>query len=106
MIDDVTIDKLKAQFPQGLVLVSAEKSDLVFRKPTRHEYDRWFDKMQVSKGEASAHARELAQATIVYPDTATLATVLDNEPGILTTTLVDAITDLAGLGAKVAVKKL
>jgi hypothetical protein len=98
--------KLKDLHGSDLVLVAARMCDLVFRKPTRHEYDRWFDKMQGDKSQASSHARELATATIVYPDQDTLRSVLDDTPGILTTTLVDAITDLAGLGGKAAVKKL
>lgn len=106
MIAPELVQSLKERYGQDITLVEANKSDLVFRKPTRHEYDRWFDKMQVDKGAASAHARELAQATIIHPDQATLAAVLDDSPGILTTTLVDAITDLAGLGVKSTVKKL
>lgn len=106
MITPELVQTLKEKHGQDLVCVEARKSDLVFRKPTRHEYDRWFDKMQSDKGAASAHARELAKSTIVHPDQDTLSLVLDDEPGILTTTIVDAVTDLAGLGAKSTVKKL
>lgn len=106
MITEEQVASLKAKHGEHLVHIEASSGDLVFRRPTRHEYDRWFDKMQADKGNASAHARELAQATVVFPDQAGLMTALDTSPGILTTTLVDAITDLAGLGGVTQVKKL
>lgn len=106
MISEQQIAELKSKHGPDLVLVPVGDVDLVFRKPTRHEYDRWFDKMQVDKGSSSAHAREMAQATIVLPGLDGLAAALDSKPGMLTTTIIDAITDLVGLGAKSAVKKL
>jgi malonyl CoA-acyl carrier protein transacylase len=106
VISEQQIAELKSKHGPDLVLVPVGDADLVFRKPTRHEYDRWFDKMQVDKGSSSAHAREMAQATLVHPGKDELSSALDAQPGMLTTTIIDAITDLAGLGAKSAVKKL
>jgi hypothetical protein len=103
MLDEKTVQDLKEK--HGAELVSVE--GLVFRKPTRTEYDRWFDKMQVDKAQASKHARELASSCLVYPDQEAFKALIDRRPGLLATTIVNEITELAGLiGEEPIVKKL
>lgn len=81
-----------------IVGVEVAGVELVFRRPTRTEYDRWFDQMQVDKAQSSRHARQLAKACLVHPDEAGFDTAIDKKPATLTTDVINAITELAGLG--------
>jgi hypothetical protein len=90
-----------------LVCVESKSGPLVFRRPTRTEYDRWFDLMQSDKGNASRHARQLAKACRVYPDEQGFDAALDRQPALCSREILDAVTELAGLGDdEVKVKKL
>ncbi len=105
-LDATTIAKLKAAHGEALSLVqAADGSQLVFRKPNRLEYDRWFDKREEKRSEAG---RELAQSCIVYPDASALFSVLERQPALLMCQngCVSAITDLAGFEGVPSPKKL
>lgn len=95
MLDQPQIDQLKVKHGSDLVLVtSPDGTELVFRKPTRAEYDAWYDK----RDRATTAGRMLAQSCIVYPDIPGLMEALDRQPALLMCAkgIVDSITDLAG----------
>ena len=50
---------------------------LVFRKPTRHEYDRYLDSILADKSKARTSAWQLAQDTIVFPNAQALTDALN-----------------------------
>ncbi len=100
------IEQLKATHGAALSCVLAKTGPLVFRKPTRTEYDRWFDKNAANKAESSKNARELAKACRVYPDEAGLDAALEATPAILMCEVLNAVTGLAGLQETFAVKTL
>jgi hypothetical protein len=101
MIDETTIQGLKEKHGSALSTVEGPKGTLVFRKPTRAEYDRWFDKNHASKNDASKNARELVKACIVYPSTGP-----SGEPALLMAEFLSAVTGLCGLDEDFEVKKL
>ncbi len=105
-IDPVIVAQLKAKHGDALIGVTAADGNmLVFRRPMRAEYDRWFDKRRDKPTEAG---RELSQACVVYPDVAALFVALDRQPALLMCSngIVDAITELAGFDGVPAPKKL
>jgi hypothetical protein len=70
MLDEKKIAELKAEHGSDLAGVqAADGTVLVFRKPKRVEYDRWFDRRAENP---TTSARELATCTIVYPDSGTM----------------------------------
>lgn len=91
-LDDKTVEELKAKHGNELV----EVAGLVFKRPDRSVFDRWFDQMQVDKSKSTMHARELATACLVYPDQQAFRAVIDARPGLLPIQILNAITDLAG----------
>lgn len=99
------IDELKAQYG-ALSLVEAPKGDIVFRKPSRGEYDRWFDKNNSDKAKATQHARELVKACRVFPDEQGLDAILDDCPSLTACECLNAITGMCGLQDSFAVKRL
>lgn len=106
MLDQKKIDELKEKHGSSLSLVEAPTGELVFRKPTRTEYDRWFDKNQSDKTQATKHARELVKACRVYPDEAGLDAALDATPALTACECLNACTQLAGLQDSFPVKRL
>lgn len=106
MIPEDKVKTLKEQHGE-LVCVTVGGTELVFRRPNRTEYDRWFDQMQADKAQASRHARQLAKVCRVYPDEAGFDAAIDLRPAALTTDVINAITELAGLGSEEnTIKKL
>jgi hypothetical protein len=111
MIDETTIQGLKEKHGSALSTVEGPKGTLVFRKPTRAEYDRWFDKNHASKNDASKNARELVKACIVYPSTGpsgeeAVDSALEAKPALLMAEFLSAVTGLCGLDEDFEVKKL
>ena len=100
------LDELKAAHGSPLACVLSESGPLVFRKPQRTEYDRWFDKNATNKAESSKNARELVKACRVFPDEAGLDAALDRTPAILMCEVLNAVTGLAGLQETYPVKRL
>lgn len=97
-----TIDDLKAKYGEdNLCALQAAGQLLIFRRPTRIEYDRWFDKASSGDKNPSAAARELVQSALVYPTRTELISVLDKMPAVLQCQggLLDSVTKLAGRGA-------
>lgn len=103
-LDDKTIEELKAKH-SDLMQVEEDGTSLVFRKPTRTEYDRWFDKRN---DQPTAAARELAQSTLVYPARDEMIAMLDRKPALLMCAggVLDVITKMAGVGSDPVAKKL
>jgi hypothetical protein len=100
-------EALKAKHGNDLVCVESRKGPLVFRRPTRSEYDRWRDATRSDVADASKHARQLAKATLVHPDEAGFDAAIDDQPAMLCREVLDAIAELAGLtDARAPVKKL
>lgn len=100
MLDEATIEKLKLSHGHHLALVTTSTgAELVFRKPKRQEYNAWYDKAQ---SDPSAAAYSLALQCIVHPGQEALTLALDSQPALLQQPngVLDAITDLAGLGVK------
>lgn len=107
MLDDKTVEELKAKHGKDLVLIESRKGPLVFRRPTRAEYDRWHDQVRSDPENATKHARQLAKATLALPDEAGFDAAIDDQPAILCREVLDGICELAGLtGERPAVKKL
>lgn len=90
------IDKLKAQYGKELVAIEALNSWLVFRKATRHEYDRYVDRITADRSNTREAAWELAQATIVDPGPAALKDAMELEPAILLGDILPAMNGLVG----------
>jgi hypothetical protein len=105
-IDPKVLAELKAEHGPRLVAVHARKHTLIFRQPTRGEYDEWTDKTHSKKDEQSRHNRELAARTVVHPSEDALREVLDDQPAILGNQILSAVTELAGLEDEVTVAKL
>ena len=107
--DTLTADeiaKLKAQNGPELTAVYARKGVIVFRKPTRVEYDLWSDKARINAADSAA-CRQLAQSCVVSPCTYDdLMLVIDDQPALLQNEISSAITAMAGLADKFEVKKL
>lgn len=106
-LDEKTILALKAQHGEDLAAITLpDETQLVFRKPNRMEYERWFDKRTE---QPTKSARELCSTTHVWPEGAFQA-AYDKWPAILTSVggMLDAVTILAGMSAGEAVppKKL
>ena len=99
------IEEFKKQYPI-LTLVETEKGDLLFKKPTRADYDRWVDKHTYDKSNASANARELAQSCLVYPNRDGLLSVLEEYPAILLNEILDALIGMAKGDKRASVKKV
>jgi hypothetical protein len=104
MLNDKVISELKEKHGDALVAVEASGVTLVFKRPTRGEFDRWFDKRS---DHGTAAARELAQACLVYPARDEMIAALDQRPAMLMCRggILDAITELAGLSEDAATAK-
>ncbi len=104
MIDDKIIAELKTAHGKIGVVTAATGGELVFRKPRRAEYDRWFDKREESPTSA---ARELAQACLVHPDRDGMIALLDEQPALLMcgNGIIDTLTDLAGVSTATTAQK-
>jgi hypothetical protein len=106
MLDPKIVEDLKAKHGPNLCGVKTrDGAVLVFKRPSRQEYDRWFDTRD--KAPSSA-ARELAQACLVYPERNDMIAALEAQPALLMCKggISDAITDLAGLDQETELKKL
>lgn len=107
MLDEKKIEDLKAKHGTDLAMVESRKGPLVFRRPTRTEYDRWRDETRNEPENSSRHARQLAKATLVFPDEAGFDAALDDQPAILCREVLDCICEMAGLvGDRAPIKKL
>lgn len=98
------IDELKAKHSGQLMAVG----DMVFKRPSRAEYDRWVD-AKVAGGSQSVNARQLAQACLVHPTWDQFIETIDARPSLLLNEVLDALVELAGVGgenAKLESKKL
>lgn len=99
MIADLNADKiadLKAKHGDTLTAVEAKAAWLVFRKPTRHEYDRYLDRVMVDRAQTRQASWELAQACLVDPGPQALVDAMDAEPAILLSDIGPAIHAMAG----------
>jgi hypothetical protein len=90
------IAELKAKHGAHLTAVEGMSAWLIFRKPTRHEYDRYTDKVYADRSQTRAAAWELAQACIVEPGPQALTDAMDHEPAILLSHIAPAIHAMAG----------
>lgn len=103
-LDEKTIEDLKSKHAE-LMSVEEDGTTLVFRRPTRAEYDRWFDKRNERPTDS---ARELAQSTLVHPKREEMIELLDRKPALLMCAggVLDVITKMAGIGSDPVAKKL
>lgn len=106
MLDEQLIASLKAKHPGPLAYVEAEQGELVFRKPTRDEYERFQDKMAADNGNVTRHLRELASCCLVHPNAAALHAAMEAEPALLVDDIAPLIHELAGMGKARAKGKL
>lgn len=102
---DIVAD-LKTKHGPHLTAIRARKQTLVFRKPTRGEYDRWRDQTIADKSQQSRFDRELAKACIVWPSEDAFSEALEDQPAMLGIEVVGALTSLAGLTDEISVEKL
>jgi len=99
------IEELKAKHTVPMMVVG---DSIVFKRPSRAEYDRWAD-AKVAGGPQTVNARQLAQSCLVHPTWDEFIAVLDQTPSLLLNECLDAMIELAGVGgaeAKLTVKKL
>lgn len=90
------IAELKTKHGDQLTAVEGKNAWLVFRKPTRHEYDRYTDKVYADRAQTRVAAWELAQSCIVDPGPGALTDAMDLEPAILLSNIAPAIHAMAG----------
>lgn len=107
-MDEKTVAELKAAHGDNLIcLIAPDGTELVFKKPSRAAFDRWFDRREVAPSES---ARELAFSSLVHPTQAELVKALDRRPALLMgrNGILDQVTSLAGLESEteLQVKKL
>ncbi len=105
-ISDKQVEELKARHGDNLVgLTASDGTTLVFKRPSRSDFDRWVD----GQGRGTEAARELAQSCLVYPDRDGMISLLDRLPGVLMchNGILDTITKSAGYeSGTTSVKKL
>jgi hypothetical protein len=101
LLDEKQIAALKDQHGQDLVLVESNDGDeLVFKKPARMEYNRWFNKRG---DDPSAACLQLAAACLVHPSYDQMIAVLDKHPALLMKEggVQSGLVLLAGIGDEV-----
>lgn len=106
MLTPETIADLKSEHGPVLTAVKSAKGTLVFRKPTRGEYDRWRDQTIADKSQQSRFDRELAASCIVWPSEDAFREAIDDQPAMLGVEIIGAITAMAGLADPISVEKL
>lgn len=105
MIDDATIEDVKARHPGvELHLLTSGDAAVIIRRPTRHDYARF------RKHTADEHFRELAldslvRSLVVHPDRAGFDAMLNDRPG-LCEEFGAPVVELLGLTGKAEAKKL
>lgn len=95
MIDEKTKAEIKLKHKGELKLVTAGEFELVFKTPTRHEWDAWIDDDKSQSG-----LRVMAKSCCVYPADGNKAIddLLNVHPALLGNGIADAILELAGVG--------
>jgi len=90
------IADLKTKHAGPLRALPALAAWLVFRRPSRHEYDRYLDTIAADQSRMRMAAWELAQACLVSPGPAALTDALDAEPAILLSDVLPLLNAMAG----------
>jgi hypothetical protein len=112
-VDNETWLKLVEKYGEGRVAAVESKPEIAFCKPTRAEYDRWFDAQNADKKNQTKYARELEQDCVVYPGNGkgdpqgheAFKAALDNNPSLCMCEFLDAVTGLAGLSDRANIRK-
>jgi|SRR5687767_11316397 len=104
MLTEEKIAELKNLHGPRLTAVDCEDGVLVFKPPSRANYDRFVDKKMSAPETMSAHMRELAQSCLVMPNRDEMIALLDKYPALLLNEIAEAVLDLAQSGGNV--KKL
>lgn len=109
-MDNETWNKLVEKYGEGKVTAVESTPEIAFRKPTRAEYDRWFDAQNADKKNASKYARELERDCVVYPEAGpagheAFMAALDANPSLCMCEFLDAVTGMAGLADKANIRK-
>lgn len=105
LLDATKIAELKGKHGKNLRGVELPNGvTLVFRKPSRMEYDRFTD--TVSDSNKSTPARELAKSCLCFPDESALNEALDEYPALLLNEILLALKDLSGFVQDYPVKTL
>ena len=106
MLDEKTIATLKESHGSSLMAVEfPDGKILVFRKPTRFEYDRFRDTFNPD-GNKVTPIRELAKTCVVHPSEQDLNECLDAYPAVLGNEIFHVLQDMAGHNLEIATKKL
>jgi hypothetical protein len=105
-LSEKQIAELKEKYGQVLTLVETPDSDVVFRKPTRTEFDRWFDKNASDKAKGTEHARQLVKSCLVFPTEETFNNIIDKTPALVPCEFLQACTGMAGLQETFKIQKL
>lgn len=103
MIDDQTLDALKAEHGDELHVLDAAGQTVVAKVPSRAEYQR-FMATSSDKKKAEQALYNLAAGCIVHPPRAEWAAIADKRPG-LPSTFASELLKLAGLVDEVDAKK-
>lgn len=115
-MDNETWQKLVEKYGAGKVtLVEGTNGapDIAFCKPSRTEYDRWFDQQNADKKNATKYARELERDCVVYPGSGkgdavgheAYMAALEANPSLCMCEYLDAVTGMAGLSDKANIRK-
>jgi hypothetical protein len=95
-LTDKEIAELKSKHGETLTAIEATAAWLIFRKPTRHEYDRYLDKVTADRGSVRVATWELAQSCMCAPSAAALTDAMDAEPALLMSEVGPALHAMAG----------
>lgn len=77
-ISDKQIEDLKAKHGEIFGVEDSEGNLFVFKRPSRADFDRWYDSEKKSQD-----GRELVQSCLVHPTRDDLISALDKSPGLL-----------------------
>lgn len=90
------ITELRSKHGAKLTAIESAVGWLIFRKPNRHEYQRFIDKIAADRGSTWESGWEIAQSTLVEPGPQGLTDAIEAEPSILIGDILPAIHALAG----------
>jgi hypothetical protein len=102
-MDDKKIAELKATHGEHLALVEVDGHDVVFKKPTRAQFNRFRE--AIAAGQPVAAGGQLLMDTLVAPDWKRLVALIEDAPA-LEDELVGEVTKLAKSAQKISAKKL
>lgn len=84
MLDQATIDELKAKHGQGLELFETEIGDIVLKPPKEAEYRRFLDRVAEGDDSTSGAVIDFVEPHVVHPELSTFRQMRAEKPAIVT----------------------